>query len=90
MKKKKMKNNHHIHFLSITLSQLFGMMLVNKTLFNSQFSKSEINEENYEDDFFPMHLKRNIKMWKFCLQLNVSNILKQSNEELKCEQSLNT
>ena len=54
MKKKKMKKIIiTFTFLAITLSQLFGMMLVNKTLFNSQFSTSEINEESYEDDFLP-------------------------------------
>ena len=59
MKKKKMKKIIiTFTFLSITLSQLFGMMLVNKTLFNSQFSKSEINEESYEDDFLPYALKK--------------------------------
>ena len=59
MKKKKMKKIIiTFTFLSITLSQLFGMMLVNKTLFNSQFSKSEINEESYEDDFLPYAFKK--------------------------------
>lgn len=45
--------------LSITLSPVFGAMLGNNPLFNSQFSSSEINEESYEEDFLPYALKKN-------------------------------